>query len=65
MVNFKQKFLTAAMIFGVSLSLFAQKGNDNSNRRPPKEPPQVVVREKDRPAPSRPNDKKDDKKGKP
>lgn len=59
MMDFKRKLLTAAMILGVSVSVFAQK-NDNSNKRPPKDPPQVVVKDKDKPPP-----KKDDKKGKP
>lgn len=61
MINFKQKLLTAAMILGISVSVFAQKTSDNSNKRPPKDPPHVVVREKE----SKPPPKKDDKKGKP
>jgi len=55
MVTFKQKLLTAAMVLGLSVSCFAQKGSDNSNKRPPKDPPQVVVKEKpQKPPPSNP-----------
>jgi hypothetical protein len=62
MVNLRKKLMTAAMILGVSLSVFGQKGSDNSNKRPPKDPPQVVVTPKPPPPPA---DKKGDKKGKP
>jgi hypothetical protein len=54
MVNFRQKFLTVVMVCGLSVSCFAQKGSDNSNKRPPKDPPQVVVKEKPKPPPSNP-----------
>jgi hypothetical protein len=63
MVSFRQKLMTAAMILGVSVSVFAQKGGDNSNKRPPKDPPKVVVTDKEKPPPQ--GDKKGDKKGKP
>lgn len=62
MIDFKRKLLTVAMILGVSAGVFAQK-NDNSNKRPEKNPPQVVVKEKEKTPPK--TDKKDDKKGKP
>jgi hypothetical protein len=59
MVNLRQKLLVAALMLGVSLSLFAQKGNDNSNKRPPKvDPPQVVVKEKPKPTPNPPSNPK-------
>ena len=52
MVSFRQKLLTAAIALSVSLSVFAQKGGDNSNKRPPKDnPPQVVVKDKDKKPP--------------
>jgi hypothetical protein len=51
MVSFRQKLLTAAIALSVSLSVFAQKGSDNSNKRPPKDPPQVVVKDKDKKPP--------------
>jgi hypothetical protein len=60
MMNFKRKLLTVVMILGVSAGICAQK-NDNTNKRPEKNPPQVVVNKKDNPPPP----KKDDKKGKP
>ena len=60
MINLRQKLMTAAMILGVSVSVFAQNGGDNSNKRPPKDPPQVVVKDKEKPPPP-----KDTKKGKP
>jgi hypothetical protein len=59
MVSFKQKLLTAAIALSVSLSVFGQKGGDNSNKRPPKDPPKVVVQDKDKKPPQ------GDKKGKP
>ena len=62
MGNFRQKLLVATMILGVSVSLFAQKGSDNSNKRPPKDPPQVVVKEKPKPPPSNPPGNPGDKK---
>ncbi len=71
MVNFKQKVLMAVMVLGVSVSAFAQRGNDNSNRRPPKDPPVVVVQPKgERPPPSNNGnqgnqDKRGDKRGRP
>lgn len=57
MVNFRQKLLTAAMIFGMSVSVFAQKGGDNSNKKPPKDPAQVVVKEKETKPPPKGKDK--------
>jgi hypothetical protein len=54
MVNFRQKFLTAVVVCGLSASCFAQKGSDNSNKRPPKDPPQVVAKDKpQKPPPSK------------
>jgi hypothetical protein len=54
MGNFRQKLLTAAIVCGLAISCFAQKGSDNSNKRPPKDPPQVVVKEKpQKPPPSK------------
>jgi len=61
MIHFRQKLMTAAMVLSVSVSVFAQKGGDNSNKRPPKDPPQVVVKDKDQ----KPPPPKDTKKGKP
>ena len=48
MVSFRQKLLALAMVLGMSFAAVAQRGNDNSNKRPPKpdHPPQVVVKEK-------------------
>jgi hypothetical protein len=55
MVNFRQKFLTVVLVLGLSVNCFAQKGGDNSNKRPPKDPPQVVVKEKpQKPPPTNP-----------
>jgi len=51
MVNLRQKLLTAAMVLSVSVSVFAQRGGDNSNQRPKKDPPKVVVTEKPPPPP--------------
>ena len=63
MINFRQKLLTAGMVLAISVSGFAQKGNDNDNKRPPKNPPQVVVKDKGEKPP--PKEDKKDKKGKP
>ena len=66
MINFRQKLLMAGMVLAISVSGFAQKGNDNDNKRPPKNPPQVVVQPKgEKPPPSNQGDKNRDKKGKP
>jgi hypothetical protein len=52
MVSFRQKLLVIAMSVGLSVSVFGQKGSDNSNKRPPKEnPPQVVVKDKEKKPP--------------
>jgi len=51
MASFRQKLLTAAIVLSVSLSVFAQKGSDNSNKRPDKETPKVIVKDKDKPPP--------------
>ena len=51
MVSFRQKLLVVAMAVGLSVSVFGQKGSDNSNKRPPKDPPQVVVKDKDKKPP--------------
>jgi hypothetical protein len=64
MVSFRQKLLTAGMVLAISVSTFAQKGNDNDNKRPPKNPPQVVVQPKGEKPPPKESDKKD-KRGKP
>jgi hypothetical protein len=56
MFNLKQKLLTAVIVLGLSVSGFAQKGGDNSNKRPPKDaPPQVVVKGKETKPPPKDN----------
>ena len=58
MVSLKQKLLVVVIAVGVSLTAFGQKGNDNNDKRPPKDPPQVVVKEKDpKPPPPPPKGK--------
>jgi hypothetical protein len=61
MTNLRRTLLAAAMIGIVSAGTFAQK-NGNDNKRPPKDPPKVVVKDKGKPPPSSTQDKK---KGKP
>ena len=48
MISFKQKLMALAVVLGMSFAAVAQRGNDNSNKRPkkPDNPPQVVVKEK-------------------
>jgi len=69
MIDLKQKLLAVAMVVGVFSGAFAQKGNDNSNRRPDKHPPVVVVQPKgERPPPGNQDKNKGgdkDKRGKP
>ncbi len=65
MTNLRRTLLAGAMIGFVSVGTFAQK-NNNDNKRPPKDPPKVVVKDKDKP-PSNSNQGNRDsgKKGKP
>ena len=68
MVNLKQKLSVALLVLGVSVSALAQKGNDNSNKRPDKNPPVVVVQPKEKPPQNNQDKNKGgdkDKKGKP
>ena len=51
MTNFRQKLLTAALILGVSASVFGQKGNDSGKRPPKGDPPKVVVKDQKPPPP--------------
>ena len=62
MTNLRRTLLTAAMMGIVSAGAFAQK-NSNDNKRPPKDPPKVVVKDKDKPRSNSNQDK--NKKGKP
>ena len=65
MKNSKRTLLTIAMMGIASVGAFAQK-NTNDNKRPPKDPPKVVVKDKEKPPQNSNQDKKDgDKKGKP
>jgi hypothetical protein len=48
MVSFRQKLMTAALALSVSFTVVAQKGGDNSNRPKKPDPPQIVVKEKDK-----------------
>jgi hypothetical protein len=47
MASIREKLLAIALTLGLGVSacVFAQKGGDNSNKRPPKDPPKVVVKE--------------------
>jgi len=58
MVSFRQKLMTAALALSVSFTVVAQKGSDNSNKRPEKPPPpQIVVKDKDKPPQTPPKGK--------
>jgi hypothetical protein len=69
MVKLKEKLLVVGLILGLAAGVVAQKGNDNSNRRPDKNPPVVVVQPKgDRTHPNNQDKNKGgdkDKRGKP
>ena len=47
MASIGEKLLAIVLTLGLGLfaCAFAQKGSDNSNKRPPKDPPKVVVKE--------------------
>jgi hypothetical protein len=57
MVSFRQKLMTAALALSVSFTVVAQKGSDNSNRPKKPDPPQIVVKDKDKPPQTPPKGK--------